>query len=135
MNKNRIKIVNSVPDPSMSRFQVLRYNQEFMREIKIYSLQLPDKSIDFFHSTISYCILSLSTIGIVSSAVYVYSESSDFKATLDSIFLIITSLQAIAVWINFGLRIKNLKQFHNQLQAIVDQGGLLLFSIGIYLKL
>lgn len=125
MNENHKKVSNGMPKLRkrwMSKFQVLRYNQEFMTEIKIYSVRLTDHKIDFFRSKISYCVLSLSTIAIISSAVFVYFDSSDLKATLDSIFLIITSLQTIAVWINIGLQMDNFKKFHNQLQGIVDKG-------------
>lgn len=131
MNESHQKVGNSLPKVRkrwMSKFQVLRYNQEFMTEIKIYSCRLTNPNVDFFRSKMSYFVLSLSSIAIISSAVFVYIDSSDLKATLDSVFLIITSLQTIAVWINIGLQMANFKDFLNQLQGIVDKGDTFFFK-------
>lgn len=108
--------------PVMSKFKVLRYNQVFMTKLGIYSQRLTASAIDFFKSLITLSILILLLLAIILSAVFVYKHRLESKRTLESMSLIVTSIQAFGAYLNIGLRMAKVAELHLKLQAIADEG-------------
>lgn len=115
METNQNKVKNRVL--VMSKFKVLRYNEKFMANLGIYS-----NSIEFGNSLSALCILLFLLIAIILSAVFACKNSLHSKHTLESLVLMVTSLQAFGAYLNIGLKMKKVRELHLKLQAVADEG-------------
>lgn len=107
---------------TMSKFSVLRYNQAFMAELGIYSNRLTEPTNEFFNNRIAHAIVGCLLVAIISNILFVWFGKTNSKSIRESLVLIVTSYQALGAYLNFGLKMKRVKELHLKLQEISDEG-------------
>lgn len=108
----------------MLKFKVLKLNEHILIRLGIFSRNIPSKPIDaFFKSAITYYIILIAVLFIVSSIVFVYQNSAQFNETLRTCSIIFETLQAFGMYMSFGLNSAKIHAVHQKLQALVDDSG------------
>lgn len=107
----------------MSKFKVLKYNEYFMKWLGVASYDLTDKSNEFFNSILPYLILILSICYVLSSIGFTYLNWPQFEIISGSCIVALSGTQTGGMFFSFGLRMKQVKAVHLQLQQIVDSEG------------
>lgn len=110
-------------DASMQKFKVLEYNQILMAWIGIHSHHLTKPTNEFFKSPVTYYVLFITIVfSIISCAVYVFKNVSDFRSSLGACLVVIAGFQKGGLFLSTGLNMKKLKVLHLKLQEIIDKG-------------
>lgn len=114
---------NKVAD-SMVKFKVLKYNQIHMGWLGIYSHNLREPKKENIKSIIPLCVLSLISIGWISSIVIILGNSSksNLSVVFKSIELLCGWLQVFGMFLTMCINFNKVKHFHIKLQNIVDEG-------------
>lgn len=105
----------------MAKIQILKYNQSFMTRIGIYSYNLTEPTNEFISSPIAWFIVINILIGMISSAVFIQKNLTDFKAVLETLLVIIGVIQCLGGYLNIASKMDKVKAVHFKLQGIVDQ--------------
>lgn len=106
----------------MEKYTVMAYNQISMSWVGIHSLHLHEPQNEFFKSIGTYYILfSAISITILSSAVFVYKNASDFELVSEPCLIVIAGVQLVGMFISYGLNMKQIKRLHIKLQKIIDE--------------
>lgn len=109
----------------MAKFKVLEYNQKFMSRFGIQSHNLNEPTNEFFKSPATYYVLiNVILFTIISSAIFIYENVSQFELALQTSIIVIAGLQCGGMFLTFGLNIKKVKELHINLQNFVDEGDL-----------
>lgn len=107
----------------MGKFKVLEYNQNYMARIGIHSLHLNEPTNEFFKSFVSYYYLFVfSVVFIAASAVNAYQSWPQMDIISEPCLIVIAGLQVTGMYSTVGLKMKNVKTLHIELQGIVDEG-------------
>lgn len=111
----------------MSPFKVLELNELVMVWLRIYPHHLTANSIptnDFFKSiTVFYISFNLLAF-IVTSAMFVYQNTSYVVIALRTGMVVVGSSQALGMFLSVCLNSDKVKMLHQKLQAIVDQAAI-----------
>lgn len=121
----------------MGKLKVLESIQAYMVRIGLHSYNLTEPNNEFFRSIGAYYILSTSVLVLIlSSAVYVFKNVSDFEDVSEPLFVILAGVQIVCIFSSVGLNMKTIKGLQIELQALVDEGRILFsFCILSCLKL
>lgn len=107
----------------MTRFKVMDINQSVMTRLGINSFDVSKPTNEFLRTSIvSYYILFILTMVVVSCVEFVYKKLVEFEEIFDASLLLIASIRAIGAYINIGMKMTKVKLLHQKLQTIVDQG-------------
>lgn len=106
----------------METFQVLKMSQAFLSRLGIYSYRLTEPINEFFSSFSTYYILCNLTFTLISSTTFIYQSSCELKITLQLWLIIIGAIQCSGMYLNIGLKMRQVKVLHLKLQEIVDVG-------------
>lgn len=116
----------------MSPFKVLELNELVMVWLRIYPHHLTANSIptnDSFKSiTVFYISFNLLAF-IVTSAMFVYQNTSYVVIALRTGMVVVGSSQALGMFLSVCFNSNKVKMLHQKLQAIVDQA-----AIGVCIK-
>lgn len=104
----------------MTKFNVLQVNKEYMLRLGIYSNNLTEPTNEFLKSLGTFLIVGAAMHSIISSTVHIFLGSSDFMSILDSVLIIFAIGQSLCVYINIGIKMKQIKVLHLKLQSIVN---------------
>lgn len=108
----------------------MEYNQISMSWVGIHSTKLSEPTNEFFKSFGTYYVLfSVISFTILSSAVFVYKYSSDFKLISEPCLIVIAGLQCVGMFCSIGLNMKKIKILHILLQKIVDKSMDIYFTL------
>lgn len=117
----------------MTKIQVLKYNQSFMTWIGIYSYNLIETTNEFISSPIAWFIVINLLIVMISSAVFIQKNLSDFKAALETLLVIVAAIQSLGAYLNIASNMDKVKAVHFKLQEIVDQSMFFFVLLTLFL--
>lgn len=106
----------------MVKLIVLKYSEWILDRLGIYakhSPNQPDQNV-FFKKLSSYYILLTTTAFVVSSAIFVVENSSQFDVALRTCAIAIGTAQSIGMYFSFGTNLKNVHALHYKLQTVID---------------
>lgn len=106
----------------MSKFKVLKYNQSVMARIGIYPNNIAEPTNSLLIPIAFYYVLFNFLITVISSAVLISKNLSDFKIVIDGSILIVGSSQCFGEYFFIGLKMNKAKALHLDLQDFVDEG-------------
>lgn len=107
----------------MAKIQVLKYNQNVMAPLGIYSHRLTETTNEFYSSIAPYHFICFDVVFLtLSSAVFAIQNVSAITLALQNLTLIIGGMQCAGMFISIGINMKKVKVLHLKLQAIVDAG-------------
>lgn len=112
----------------MAKIQVLKYNQSFMTRIGIYSYNLIEPTNEFISSPIAWFIVINLLIVMISSAVFIQKNLTDFKAALETLLVIVAAIQSLGAYLNIAFKMDKVKAIHFKLQEIVDQSKIFIIT-------
>lgn len=104
----------------MAKLKVLDKNRTLMSAIGLYPNRLTELTNEFFESFSNYFILFNVIFIIISCAVFLLNNGSDFGAALKAFLCIITGIQCGGMFLSIGLNMIKVKTLHLKLQEIVD---------------
>lgn len=108
----------------VKKFNILEYNQLFMTKIGIYPPRLYDPNHSFFKSPVTFYFLYGSVPPIILlSVIGVFKNWPNVNLVLQGITMSTAGFQSIGMYINIGLGMENVRQFHLMLKRIVDYGA------------
>lgn len=107
---------------SMTKFNVMQSNQVFMAWLGIYSNHSTKTSNEFFRSPKSYMIFGALTMCTVFFVMEIVSSSSNFTRKIDSVLVVVGMSEVICVFLNYGIKIPNMRALQLKLQSMVDKG-------------
>lgn len=119
-----------------ANFKVLRYNQNLMAILGIYSNETKN---EFFKSPVAIFILFiLSVFAITSTGIYAYKNIQQFDDALQAIYVSIAGIQCVGMYVTVGRKMREIKTLQFELQKIVDEGvsletGLISFHSNYFL--
>lgn len=113
------------PPTMATRFKALKHNEYMLFKIGVFRNQFPKKSIvnNFFKSLLIYYFVLVSTTFIISGAMYACQSVVGFSATLRASFFAIGTVQAVGIFISFGINTSKVQAVHLKLQKIVDESS------------
>lgn len=110
----------------MSKFSVLKSNQEFMSRLGLYSYRLTETTFELSKSVFAYFMILFLVMGISLSIIYVVdtvkNDMSDVKKLVEALVVIIAGCQTLPAFLAMAFRINEIKALHLKLQSIVDAG-------------
>lgn len=106
----------------MTKFNVMQSNQVFMAWLGIYSNHSTKTSNEFFRSPKSYLIFGAMTMCTVFFVMEIVSSSSNFTRKIDSVLVVVGMSEVICVFLNYGIKIPNMRALQLKLQSMVDKG-------------
>lgn len=120
----------------MSKFRVLKFNQDFMARCGIHSHRLNEPVNEFFHSFSTYFMLfHIIVVCIISSSVFVYQHSSDLEVAFATCLIVVAGLQCGGMFLSVGLKMTTVKTLHLKLQEIIDDGKLMTIFCEVFRKI
>lgn len=109
----------------MVKFSVLQRNQVQMAWMKLSSFDLTKPTNQYFRSFSTYYILVTAILGnVVSSAVFILQNLSNFEIVLDTCIVLIAGFQYGCMFFSVGVNSNTVKALYLKFQKIVDDGKL-----------
>lgn len=106
----------------MLKFKVLKFNENILVRLGIFSNRFPIKPIDaFLKSLQTYDMILIAVLFITSSALFVYQNLAHFNDTLRTCSIIFETLQAFGMYMCFGCKSTKIHAVHLKLQELVDK--------------
>lgn len=107
----------------MTKFRVLKYNQDFMARFGIHSHRLTEPVNEFFRSFASYFMLfHIGIFCIGASCAFVYKNINDLGLAFATCLVVVAGFQAGGMFLSVGLNMTTVKTLHLKLQNIVSEG-------------
>lgn len=107
----------------MFSFTVLKYDEIILARLGYFSKQMPSPTTQnkFFKRLSSYYILLTTTIFVLTSAIFVLQNLSQFDIALRSSAIAIGTAQSIGMYFSFGTNVRKIHAIHFKLQKIIDE--------------
>lgn len=110
--------------PTMSTFEVLKYNANFMRwGLGIRPFRFSEQINEFFQSFSSFFWLLVVFCYMLSSIAFVYKNWPQLEIIAASCIIVLGAVQTGGTFLSFGLKMEKVKMLHVKLQRIVDDEG------------
>lgn len=107
----------------MAKFKVLDLSKVLKTRFGIYAYRLTDPNNDFFKSYATYHVLFfLVPIFVISGSLFAYKNLDQVILALKTVFMVMVGFQAAALFLSVGLNMRSVKNLHQTLQEIVDEG-------------
>lgn len=106
----------------MTKFKVLKLNEDILIHLGMFSNQFPEKQSDGFFKSLRIChILFISMTFIVAGSLFAYRNSVQFTLALRTCTFTLGGAQAVCMLICFGLNLSKIRTVHFKLQELVDK--------------
>lgn len=107
----------------MSKFKVLETNQIFMNWLGIREYRLNEPTNEFFTSFLPYYDLFISVSFVFASISFSYIHWPQMDIVCESCIVVLSGSQVSGMFFSFGMKMKEIKAVHLQLQGIIDAEG------------
>lgn len=105
----------------MAKFEVLKLNRLLMLYAGIHSNNLHEPTNEFFRSKSAYYIVCNLIVGLTANLLLMYN-SPDFSSMIRISYVALGTFQAFCLFVSVGIRLKDVKKLHLEMQAIIDEG-------------